>query len=100
MRHKRIAAAEWRAAARARAEKTACTRAAAKARQGEPAHVQEVIPCLRALGYRAGEARDAARLCTDMADAPLEQRVRIALTWFRLRGTKVVPSGAALNGPQ
>jgi hypothetical protein len=88
MRHKRIAASEFRAAVRARAEKKAHARAAAE----EPPHVQEVIPCMRALGYRPGEARDAARLCTDMADAPLEQRVRVALTHFRLRGTTVVAS--------
>jgi 5-methylcytosine-specific restriction endonuclease McrA len=69
MRHKRIAASEFRAAARARAEKKAHARAAAKVHQEEPAHVQEVIPCMRALGYRPGEARDAARLCTDMPDA-------------------------------
>ena len=89
MRHKRIAASEWRAAARARAEKKAQAPAAAKARKEEPAHVQEVIPCLRSLGYRAGEARDAARLCADMPDASLEQRVRVALSYFRVRGTKV-----------
>jgi hypothetical protein len=95
MRHKRIAAAEFRAAVRARDERKAHARAAAKARQEEPAHVEEVVPCMRALGYRPGEAREAARLCADMPDAPLEQRVRVALSHFRLRGTKVSPDGVA-----
>jgi hypothetical protein len=95
MHHKRIAAAELRASVRARAEEKAHARAAAKARQEEPAHVQEVIPCMRALGYRPGEARDAARLCNDMPDASLEQRVRVALSHFRVRGTTVNPVAVA-----
>ena len=95
MRHKRIAASEYRAAARARAEKKAHARAAATARKEEPAHVREVIPCMRSLGYRAGEARDAAMLCTDMPDASLEQRVRVALRYFRVRGTTLSPCAEA-----
>jgi hypothetical protein len=70
MRHKRIAAAEARAAAR-------------------PAHVEEV---LRQLGFKDGDARRAAALCEHMAGASLEDRVRAALKYFRVRGTRVVPA--------
>ena len=44
-----------------------------------PEHAAEVVPWLRTLGFRADEARGLAACCTDMADAPLEQRVRHAL---------------------
>jgi 5-methylcytosine-specific restriction endonuclease McrA len=42
----------------------------------------EVIPWLRALGFRADEARRAAARCEPIANAPLEQRVRVALSGF------------------
>jgi len=73
MREKRAAAQAVQAAARARA-------AAA-----------EVIPWLRQLGFRADEAQRAAKRCEDMPDAPLEERVRAALSTFRARGTRVSP---------
>ena len=41
--------------------------------------VEEVIPWLRQLGWRADEARIAAASCEAIRDAPLEERVRIAL---------------------
>ena len=77
--------------------------AAARAKAAEEqAHELEVVPYLRTLGYNAREARDAAALCRDMRDAPLEQRVRIALTYFRLKCTKVpapgTPVAASTNG--
>jgi hypothetical protein len=43
------------------------------------AHCDEVIPWLRSLGMRAEEARRGAEMCSDMMDAPLEQRVHAAL---------------------
>ncbi|OGF16713.1 MAG: hypothetical protein A2W00_14655 [Candidatus Eisenbacteria bacterium RBG_16_71_46] len=67
----RAAAARDAAAARARA--AAATRARAAA---------EVIPWLRRLGLRADEARHAAARCEPIPDAPLEERLRVALSCF------------------
>jgi hypothetical protein len=51
----------------------------------------DVIPWLRGLGIRVDEARRAAELCADMPDAPLEERVRRALSYFRKRsGVRVI----------
>jgi hypothetical protein len=41
-----------------------------------------VVPWLRQLGFRADEARRAAALCKAIPDAPLEERVRLALSFF------------------
>ena len=65
------------AAMRAR-EKRKATEAAS-----EPG--SDVIPWLRGLGVRIDEARKAAELCADIPDAPLEMRVRRALSYFRKR---------------
>ena len=73
MRHKRIAAAEARAEARKAREEAG----------NASEHVEEVIPWLRALGFNAAEARRAAERCRDMPGAPLEVRVRAALSGFR-----------------
>jgi hypothetical protein len=91
MRHKRRAAAETRAArARAAAWAAAQIREAKQAAAAEHAREQDVVPWLRALGFNAAEARRAAALCEDMPDASLEERVRRALTFFHVRGTKVI----------
>ena len=37
---------------------------------------------LRALGFRAGEAREAAEFCETLLDATLEDRVRAALKFL------------------
>jgi hypothetical protein len=66
-------AAEARAAVRAKAEAAARAKAAAA----------EVIPWLRRLGLRSEEARHAAESCEDIAGAPLEERVRRALSYAR-----------------
>jgi 5-methylcytosine-specific restriction endonuclease McrA len=42
-------------------------------------HPDEVIPWLRALGFRADEARQGAAMCEGMAHVSLEERVRLAL---------------------
>ena len=86
MRHKRIAAAEARTERNARA---GCAPA-------EPPHVLEVVPWLRALGFRADEAKRAAALCEAMPDATLEARVRRALSYFKPRGTRVIAAPAAV----
>src|SRR6185295_1307052 len=67
VRHKRETAQRSAAAARAQVARE---------------KAEEVIPWLRALGIHAGEARRAAALCEAIPDAPLEQRVRLALTRF------------------
>jgi hypothetical protein len=52
--------------------------AAAKRKQA----AEEVIPYLRALGFRADESRAAAAPCEATPDASLEQRAKLALTYF------------------
>ena len=56
----------------------------------------EVIPWLRQLGFRADEARAAAARCERMPQAPLEERVRVALAFFskpaRGRVAKIQPT--------
>jgi hypothetical protein len=88
MRHKRISAAEIRAAARAaRARKAART----PAEEEDPD--RSVVPWLRALGFSPAEARRAAERCGHMTGATLEERVRAALSSFRLRGSRVATPG-------
>jgi len=50
----------------------------------------DVTPWLRALGFRADEARRAAEHCEGMAFAPLEDRVRSALSFFHARASRQV----------
>ena len=76
------AKASAEAAARASAEAAATMRAKAAAEQ---AGERDVTPWLRQLGFRADEARRAAALCESIPDAPLEERVRVALSWFHPR---------------
>jgi hypothetical protein len=40
---------------------------------------RDVVPWLRWLGVRPGDARRAAELCASIPDASLEERVRFAL---------------------
>jgi hypothetical protein len=86
MRRKRLAAAETLAAAKGHASASAREQASAAALASD----QDVVPWLRALGFNAGEARRAAALCEDMPEASLEERVRRALTFFHVRGTRVI----------
>jgi len=73
MRYKRQ---ESRAAQVSKAPRTLAPHRTAKAPN---ALDQDVVPWLRALGFRADEARAAAERCDVIPDAPLEQRVRFAL---------------------
>jgi len=77
------AAAQAAAATRARAA-AARDAAAASARAGAASALAaaEVIPWLRQLGFRADEARRAAARCESIPEAPLEERVRVALSCF------------------
>ncbi|HET9327548.1 MAG TPA: HNH endonuclease signature motif containing protein [Candidatus Eisenbacteria bacterium] len=47
--------------------------------------IDEVAHCLRQLRYRAHEARRAAEFSDSIPSAPLEERVKRALTWFAPR---------------
>jgi 5-methylcytosine-specific restriction endonuclease McrA len=102
MGDKRRAAAEKRTAEKARAAEA---RAAAKAQAAkERARLEavrekarEVIPYLRRLEFSAEEARRGAVLCESHTDAPLEERVRIAVSRLRPRVapcTGATPAGA------
>ena len=61
------------------------------------ARAAEVIPFLRKLQISDRDARRAAELCENIPDAPLEERVRRALSCFG-RGVKLVPQ-VAFRGP-
>jgi len=114
MREKREAArraAETRPQAEARRQETEArvadeahqnaaetqSRAALEARA--KAAAQEVVPWLRALDFGAGEARRAAARCETVADASLEQRVRLALTCFGPRTQVRVAPARVGYGP-
>jgi hypothetical protein len=92
MRHKRIAAAEARAEAKERAAAARVQAAAADQASGE-GEDRDVVPWLRQLGFNASEAHRAAALCKDIPDASLEQRLRVALSCFGKRSTRVGRAG-------
>ena len=76
--------AEAAALAEARAQ-------AAAAAEHARASASEVIPYLRALKLTAEESRRAAAHCEAIPDAPLEERVRLALRAIHVRGTVTRP---------
>ena len=86
MRRKREAAQHAAEAARSCAVATDEARAlaavAAEETRVRAAAAEEVVPWLRGLGLRADEARRAAARCEAIPDAPLEARVRCALSGF------------------
>ena len=71
--------------ARARAEEQAKQEAEDQAKQQAKQKASEVIPWLRALGFRADEARSRAERCESIPDASLEERVRLALSYVSPR---------------
>jgi 5-methylcytosine-specific restriction endonuclease McrA len=83
MRHKRQKARE-RAVAEAR-KSAATQRAKEQAREHAKEQAQEVIPWLRALGFRADEAGWRAERCEAIPDASLEERVKLALSYLSPR---------------
>jgi hypothetical protein len=104
MKQKREEAAAARAAAKAGRARARAEKAAEAEKSRLLPHQLEVIPWLGALGCREEESRVAAERCRDMADAPIEDRVKRALTWFGARiGRKVsfapVPCGSAPMAP-
>jgi len=62
-------------------------RQARAANEKKEAQVDDVVPWLRALGIRADDAKRAAERCESIPDAPLEQRVKLALRFCGPRGT-------------
>jgi 5-methylcytosine-specific restriction endonuclease McrA len=101
MSDKRRAAAEARAAEKKRAAEA---RAVAKAEaevsareEAERAKERDVTPYLRRLKISATEARQAAAHCESIPDAPLEERVRVALS-FLYRAKFPCVGGAAARG--
>jgi hypothetical protein len=76
-----------------RKRQAAQQRAAASARKKPlDERVEEVIPWLRQLGFTAQEARWRAERCESVLDAPLEERVRLALSYVGPRGRATLPS--------
>ena len=77
---RRAAQTKANAQAKANSEANAKANVEAKSRAAEvAASQQEVIPWLRALGCNAETARRAAARCTHIPDAPLEERVKVAV---------------------
>src|SRR5207245_11587272 len=69
-----------RGRAEARRQETEARRAAeARAK----AAAEELTTPLRLLGFSAGEARHAAAQCESIREAPLEDRMRFALSFLR-----------------
>jgi hypothetical protein len=81
MSRQREAAQNAAREARARAGVAEAARAAAaEEARARAAAAEEVVPWLRALGLRIDEARRRAASCAAIPDAPLEERVRHALS--------------------
>ena len=80
---KRAAKAQAATGARAAADARAAAEARAAAAAAERAKELDVVPWLRQLGFRVDEARRAAALCESLPDAPLEERLRLALAFLR-----------------
>ena len=75
--------AEFMSRKRQEARAAAAARAAAISRSAAAKErAKEVIPWLERLGISAHEARRAAALCETIPDAPIEDRVRVALSCF------------------
>ncbi|HYM81393.1 MAG TPA: hypothetical protein VEY91_08275, partial [Candidatus Limnocylindria bacterium] len=75
----RRTAAERRAQVAAQQSREAGARAKAAAEQAKE---RDVVPWLRRLGFRPDEVRHAAARCDTIPDAPLEERVRVALSYL------------------
>jgi 5-methylcytosine-specific restriction endonuclease McrA len=90
MKQKREEAANARAAARAAKERAKAQKAAEREASRLQPHQLEVIPWLRELGCSEAHSRIAVERCRDMADAPLEDRVKQALRWFGARLSRTV----------
>lgn len=90
----RAAAAEARAQAAQEKREKAAEEARVAADEGDPE--RSVVPWLRQLGFAASEAREAAASCEHMRNAPLEERIKVAL---RHLGRRTVSHGRAAIRP-
>ena len=101
MAQKRKEAAEARAAAKA---ERARIREEKEIESRLQPHEEEVVPWICALGMHEKEARIAARRCSDMAGARLEDRVKRALSFFGARISRTVKpelcAGTSTSPPQ
>jgi 5-methylcytosine-specific restriction endonuclease McrA len=81
---RRGAQAQAEANARARAQGTA-----------DDAEERDVVPWLRELGYNATRARKGADACAHIPDAPLEERLKVALRALAPRCVRWTPEVAS-----
>jgi 5-methylcytosine-specific restriction endonuclease McrA len=83
-----------RRAAEANAEREARERAKAAARAAR-ARAEEIIPWLRELGYNLQRTRRGVELTTHILDAPIEERMKVALRGLAPRCVRIVPEVTA-----
>ena len=81
---------EEAAAARAEKERARAQREAEREASRLRPHQLEVIPWLQQLGCSKEQSRIAVERCREMADAPLEDRVKRALSWFGARCARTI----------
>jgi len=87
-----------RAAAKLARDRAKAEKAAEREKSRLQPHQLEVIPWLLQLGCRKDQCRIAVERCRDMAEAPLEDRVKRALSWFGARiGRKLLPAAPAAS---
>jgi 5-methylcytosine-specific restriction endonuclease McrA len=98
IKQKREEAAAARAAAKLARDRAKAEKAAEREKSRLQPHQLEVIPWLLQLGCRKDQCRIAVERCRDMAEAPLEDRVKRALSWFGARiGRKLLPAAPAAS---
>ena len=90
--HNQLAAEETFGAEFMQCKKQAAQESRATREQVQGREDRDVVPWLRALGIRADDAKKAAAQCESIPDAPLEERVRLALTFCGPRGTTYCPA--------
>ena len=89
--HNQYGAEQVYGAAFMKEKREAAQRAAVGRRAGE----DEIVPWLRALGFRADEARAGAAQCANLPGASLEERVRVALATLAPRHRRGYPTAGA-----
>jgi 5-methylcytosine-specific restriction endonuclease McrA len=92
MRGKREQAKERAAATKAKRESKAQAKASAKAAKER---AEEIIPYLRELGYPLQRARRGVELTMQILDAPIEERMKVALRGLAPKCLKISPDGAS-----
>jgi 5-methylcytosine-specific restriction endonuclease McrA len=92
MRGKREQAKERAEAAKAKRAAKDQAKAAAKAAKER---AEEIIPYLRELGYPLQRARRGVELTAHIPDAPIEERMKVALRGLAPKCLKISPHGAS-----